>query len=1018
MEGPFRRSAPPLGPGSVVRPRLLRALVRRFEVPVICIEAGAGFGKSTLLAQAHHENLLAPRGRDAWLTCERGDASASALLAGLVTTLGGSVGGEVDVHAVAEQIRSASPVAVALLVDDVHLVEPGSGAEAALGALVQELPANGHLVLAGRRLPDLPLARLAAQQRVLRLSEDDLRFTDDELDEYARGADVEVVQLEPAAGWPALVALRASADDTRAFMLEEVVGGLDPEVRRTLAVAALIGGGDQAVLSAASGGSVDLALVTQIPLVACTADGRVHVHGLWSELLTDELTEAEQDDARRAAADLLAQRGAHGEAFELLVASRLWREARRELLEACNDQAHPPWPEQLRRWERMLPDDEIGAGPRAYIDALVARADAAWTTTAHDHFRDAIAAFAADGDLVNEVRAMVRAAYAAWQRADLETIDAFGDRIVELSDRLPGAPFFWALNRAGRADLDGNWDLVLETLDGLGTAGVEPRVAYFPACFRVDALLSCGKAGAALEAAQEAAALADGLVPAAGAHSAKLRLPVTRWAAGERAALTDPLLTRDPGPAVARDERAEGLAWGVIAATYRGDLSTARTLQRVLEAITELELPARLHGLVALARTAYAVGSGDEPVARAELLGVLDPGHPSPATSWRAVLWQPAVAACLDAGVAAALEQLVPGPRGRAILDAATRVRALRAGEPAPPAGPLLDDPDDVMTAFPLTYGVELAVGALVDRDERGHRVIEAYVETSPTATRASLQRLAEGPGPTAAAARGVLGVLPIPPEQPVRIEVLGAAQLRRGDAVIDDADWRRERVRALLLLLVVRSDVRREEAASLLWPDLDQHKSAANLRLTLHYLQAVLEPHRARREAPYFVSQDAGFLRLRGRDRLSVDAWELTALFDEADDAEASGAPSRALDLLLEATSLWRGEPFEDVAFAEWAAPTRDWLHARYVAGAVRAAELLLAGDRPRDALELAERVLEVEPWSEPALRVRVSAHLACGHRAAALRALEACRATLAELGVEPDAETRMVANRVTEAR
>ena len=132
---------------------------------------------------------------------------------------------------------------------------------------------------------------------------------------------------------------------------------------------------------------------------------------------------------------------------------------------------------------------------------------------------------------------------------------------------------------------------------------------------------------------------------------------------------------------------------------------------------------------------------------------------------------------------------------------------------------------------------------------------------------------------------------------------MLGSARLRHGDRVVDDADWRRERVRALLLLLVVRSELRREEAAALLWPDLDQQKSAANLRLTLHYLQSVLEPHRAKREAPYFVSQDAGFLRLRGHDRLTVDAWELDALLDEARAAEESGAMSRALELLLTAT-------------------------------------------------------------------------------------------------------------------
>src|SRR4051794_41013614 len=73
---------------AVLRPRLLEPLGRRFELRLVTVEAGAGFGKTTLLAQAVAENRLAPRGRDAWLTCEPADSSPSVLLAGLLEALG------------------------------------------------------------------------------------------------------------------------------------------------------------------------------------------------------------------------------------------------------------------------------------------------------------------------------------------------------------------------------------------------------------------------------------------------------------------------------------------------------------------------------------------------------------------------------------------------------------------------------------------------------------------------------------------------------------------------------------------------------------------------------------------------------------------------------------------------------------------------------------------------------------------------------------------------------------------
>ena len=123
----------------------------------------------------------------------------------------------------------------------------------------------------------------------------------------------------------------------------------------------------------------------------------------------------------------------------------------------------------------------------------------------------------------------------------------------------------------------------------------------------------------------------------------------------------------------------------------------------------------------------------------------------------------------LDADLAAALDGIVQGPRGRAILDAAARILAMRAGEAAPRSGHCSSDVGGVVTAFPLPLGVELAAGALADRDERAHAVIEHYVQTSPSATRDALQRVAATSGGAARTARDLLAVLPIPPDEPVR---------------------------------------------------------------------------------------------------------------------------------------------------------------------------------------------------------------------------------------------------------
>jgi LuxR family maltose regulon positive regulatory protein len=72
----------------VSRPRLLARLDARWLHPVTVVQAGAGFGKSTLLAQAVRANAVEPRGIDVWHACTPGDVVADVLGPALLGVLG------------------------------------------------------------------------------------------------------------------------------------------------------------------------------------------------------------------------------------------------------------------------------------------------------------------------------------------------------------------------------------------------------------------------------------------------------------------------------------------------------------------------------------------------------------------------------------------------------------------------------------------------------------------------------------------------------------------------------------------------------------------------------------------------------------------------------------------------------------------------------------------------------------------------------------------------------------------
>src|SRR5690606_1844776 len=98
--------------------------------------------------------------------------------------LAGIDGGAPDVTAAALLNHLATrPGPVLLVLDDYHVIEAPEIHEA-LAFLVEHLPENAHLVLAGRSDPPLPLARLRARGELLEVRAADLRFTQEEATAY------------------------------------------------------------------------------------------------------------------------------------------------------------------------------------------------------------------------------------------------------------------------------------------------------------------------------------------------------------------------------------------------------------------------------------------------------------------------------------------------------------------------------------------------------------------------------------------------------------------------------------------------------------------------------------------------------------------------------------------------------------------------------------------------------------------------------------------------------------------
>lgn len=245
-----------------------------------------------------------------------------------------------------------------------------------------------------------------------------------------------------------------------------------------------------------------------------------------------------------------------------------------------------------------------------------------------------------------------------------------------------------------------------------------------------------------------------------------------------------------------------------------------------------------------------------------------------------------------------------------------------------------------------------------------------------------------------------------MPLEPPVRFTVLGAVRVCRGDAELD-LGGPQERAFLALLLVGAGRPVAVGEIVDALW-GAEPPRSAVNVvRRHVGSLRRLLEPGLAARAEGRWLVRDAGGYRLV-TDGDSSDLLRFRALREQAR-RMADRAPAPALELLVEALSLWRGPLAVGIPARSRAHPAFDAVDRERLAAVRQAADAALRAGRPDAVLPELRAAAARHPLDEPLQAGLLLALAAVGHRSEALAAYEAVRARLAEeLGIDPGAELR----------
>lgn len=403
---------PPRVPGRLIyRPRLVQLLTLAIEERVTAIIAPAGWGKTLLMSSWLSEAELP--GPVAWLSLDTGDNDPIRFWSNLLQALHTATSARFDngldtllppittsselgsfvallVNALAEL---PSPVIVVL--DDVHELTNQPLVDQ-LDFLLQFAPRQLRIVLAGRFLPPLSLARMRVARELTEIRANDLGFTEREASALLEdvglrlsASDMNKLHVR-AEGWPAglrLAALSmANVSDPAGFvthfvgdegtvadyLIAEVFEKQSAETRDFLlrtSVCERMTGGLANALTGRSDGAAMLAQMERGNVFTIALGPErfwYRYHSLFGELLRRKLEQGDPEllpRLHRTASAWFAENGVPLEAFHHAVESRDWALASATLTKAWLPLFLDGEYSNLRAMLTRIPNDKVDSDP-------------------------------------------------------------------------------------------------------------------------------------------------------------------------------------------------------------------------------------------------------------------------------------------------------------------------------------------------------------------------------------------------------------------------------------------------------------------------------------------------------------------------------------------------------------------------------------------------------------------------------------------------------------------------------
>jgi len=1012
-------------PDIVRRPRLNALIDAAIGGKGILIAAPAGYGKTTLVVDWHETSDFAA----VWVSLDAWDAELPAFARAVAAAI--RLRFDIDVPLGDErfwQPRTVGTVLInciagqdeyaVLVLDDLHTVGQSDAVMETVGYVLERAPENLNVIVTSRTRPAVPsLSRLIARREVATLGAGDLAFTPREvrdlLSTLGRSVtDDEAETLyERTEGWAAALILGVGRGDGAPprsvgvaganvglsladYVHGETLENVPADLRKFLRSIALLPVWTPALCNDVTGRRDSERLLraaaAQVLFITQHADEppMYRCHQLLRGLLMQQFRADDPagfDAAGREAADTLSRFGMLNEAVELLFELEAWDQAAEVLEQIAPRLIQQGQARGLAEWIDRLPREAQARRP--YLQVWRARG-AYKLQNADEALRlidDAIGVLRDQGD----TRGIVEALFVRGETLRLkgyyhEALEAFGEAraLLETLDprdtRLMGETLrHTGITHTRTGDFDAGVRDLEEGRRLLEQVGDLEGIAHI-----CHSLAECyGRRGEPMQALGALQRARSALERAGNTYDLGANLNNTGMLYYEMGEYEQALQVYDRGLRIVRGASNTWLEAAMmtgIAEAYRNmgrlgeSLAMYGEAQPLIEGLQIPDLSAEFTEGLALTR--LGLGQGEE---AAQLLKSVTPQEADgPARRARHALAQ----AQLDltrGDPHAALKSLriargyfvEAGERNGKASAAALSARAYFDAKQPRKAVAALEESAELCD--------ELGYRAFLRPMLAGAQDLLEYARARRAAPRltAALAEAQRSQGQGAEAQ-------PRAQDEPAMLPSLQALAFGRGSVVVggrqvSDLEWRSEKSKEMLFLLLARKDaVSKEEIFAALWPDLPESKCNSNFHSSLYRLRRAVFRECVVRDASgaYALNPAATFT-------CDVDSFNDAMLNADITRDEASRVAQ-----LEEAVRHYRG-PYLSATYSEWTEPIRRELEDRYVEALNELAAFKLRAGAFEESLALFKALEAVDAYSEAAAYGVMRSYVALNDGASAAR-------------------------------